>query len=80
MTLDEFTALSVADRMVHVVDHGSFLAEDEEGYSNFYDLGVFYVEVVLDVDAGRIVDLQAFVTGERYERMLMLRSGGGVTA
>jgi hypothetical protein len=72
MTLEEFTGLSPTDRMVQVVDHGEFLAE--EGVSNFYALGEFYVEVVLDDDAGCILALHPFIVGQRYERMLALRS------
>ncbi len=72
-----FNDLSLEERMAYINQHGEFISSDPSVPSNFYTLGEYYAEVVLDTAATAIVHIRAFNTGEHYERMLDRMDIGG---
>lgn len=72
MTVDEFSGMSMLVRDIHVQTSGDHLGtqEDPEGWSYFYKIDDFYVEVRIVHDEIDAVAVEAFTGGERYQRML----------
>ena len=70
MTLYEFNRLSESEQGNYVFTQGTYVCTDLEGPSNFYTLGEFYVEVRIDEGRTTIIEVKAFNTGERYDRMI----------
>ena len=72
VTLYQFNALDMDGRAAYLWEHGDYLtgAVDEQGRSNFYALGSFFVEVELFDQGDAIAAVIPFITGDRYERLL----------
>lgn len=70
--LYQFNALDMDGRAAYLWQHGEYLtgAVDEQGRSNFYTLGEFFVEVELFDMGDAIAAVIPFTTGDRYERMV----------
>lgn len=70
--LYQFNALDMDQRADYLWQHGEYLtgAVDEQGRSNFYALGAFFVEVELFDTGDAIAAVVPFTTGSRYDRLL----------
>ena len=70
MDLYEFNVLDLNTRADMVWNDGTYVCTDANRPSNFYTLGNFYVEVVLDRTTNAIVEVASFRVGEHYDRMI----------
>lgn len=71
ITVSEFNALRPEDRLFPIIDDSTFITEtwNADGRSRFYGINDFFVEVIYDRTGKRIVDVIAFMEGERLQRM-----------
>ena len=72
MSIYQFNKLDLNDRTEYLWTHGDHVSGviDDQGRSNFYSLGAFYVEVELSEGSINIASVTAFSKGDRYERMV----------
>lgn len=72
MTLYEFNMLSPAEREDHLSNSAELICElhDDHASSFFFALGEFFIEAVLKNGDASASEAIAFVTGERFERMI----------
>ncbi len=72
LSLYQFNLLSMDERAEYTWQYGVFITGvvDQQGRSNFYALGDYFVEVELFDVGHAIAGVVPFASGARHERML----------
>ncbi|MEO8590360.1 MAG: hypothetical protein ABI432_13380 [Flavobacteriales bacterium] len=71
MTLIEFNKLPAQQRTELIWTQAIFLCTDDRGWTSYYALGGFFVEVVW-YRGGKITNPKAFYKGSCHQRLLQL--------